>query len=383
MRDSGPLKIVHVISGLGQEGAETMLLKLLRTTDRAAFAPTVVSLVDRGVMGPRIEALAIPVHAIAMRRGVPSPAGLLRLVTLLRQLNPDLVQTWMYHADLLGGLAARWVGIPVVWNIRQSDLDPRASKRSTRLTARLCARLSHKVPHRIICCSKRAAQIHQALGYRSEIMNVIPNGFDTQAFRPDTTQRARIREALGVSHNELLVGVIARFDPQKDQETFVTAAAEVASRFPSARFLLCGEGVDGSNGDLAGWIDRAGIRGRVHLLGRRDDVAEIMTGLDLAVSSSAFGEGFPNVLGEAMASGIPCVATDVGDSAEILADTGRVAPPRQPQALAAAMEAMLRLSAEERHRLGERARQRILEHFSIGTVTARYEKLYRLTIGVV
>ena len=380
MPHSGPVKIAHVISGLGQGGAETMLVKLLRTTDRAAFAPAVVSLVDMGVMGPRIEALGIAVYTLGMRRGVPSAAGLLRLVTLLRLLNPDLVQTWMYHADLLGGLAARWVGIPVVWNIRQSDLDPRASKRSTRLTTRLCARLSHHVPRSIICCSKRAAQIHQALGYRPEIMNVIPNGFDTQAFRPDATQRARIREALGVEHDDLLVGLIARFDPQKNLETFIAAAAEVASRCPSARFLLCGEGVEGNNGELTGWIDRTGIRGRVYLLGPRNDIAEIMTGLDLAVSSSAFGEGFPNVLGEAMASGVPCVVTDVGDSAEILADTGRVVPPRQPRALASAVEAMLRLPPEERHRLGERARKRILEDFSIGTVTARYEKLYRHTL---
>jgi len=370
------VRVVHVISGLGQGGAETMLAKLLGAMDRRRVDAAVVSLLDKGLLGPRIEALGVPVHALGMRRGVPSPTALLRLFLLLRRLRPDLVQTWMYHADLLGGLAARAGHIPVAWNIRQSDLDPNLSKRSTRWTARACASLSRVIPRRIVCCSSRAAQVHQALGYCPDRMVVIPNGFDTRVFQPDPARRASTRRRLGISDGEFLVGLVARFDPQKDHGTFIEAAGQVAALRPSARFLLCGEGIDHTNPELGRWIDRASVGDRSHLLGRRDDIPQLMPGLDLAVSSSAFGEGFPNVLGEAMASGVSCVATDVGDSAEILGDSGRSVPPRRPEALAAAILEMIDLPAQERRRLGEGARQRVLERFGIEAVAARYEALY-------
>jgi glycosyltransferase involved in cell wall biosynthesis len=323
------MRIAHVITGLEVGGAEMMLLKLLGAMDPVAFEPLVISLVPPGPMGERIAALGVRVETLAMRRGLPDPGAVLRLASLLREFRPDLVQTWMYHADLLGALALPLAGRPIlVWNIRQSDLDPRLTRRATRVVARLGALLSHLAPDHIVCCSERARTIHRALGYRDRILSVIPNGFDLDRFRADPLARAELRAQLGVSAATPFLGLVARFDPQKDLRTFLDASALVRAARPDSRFLLCGPDMDASNAQLGDWIDTVGLVDAVHLLGPRRDTPRVLAALDLLVSSSAYGEGFPNVIGEAMACGVPCAVTDVGDSVLIVGDTGLGVPPQ-------------------------------------------------------
>ena len=372
------IQLVHIITGLNTGGAETMLYKLLSAMEREAFEPLVVSLTDIGPVGEKIRALGVPVRALGMRRGVPDPRGVWRLVRLLKRQRPYLVQTWMYHADLLGGLAARLAGrgIPVVWGIHHSNLDPKGNKRTTIWTARVCARLSHRLPSRIVCCSEASRQVHAALGYAPQKMVVIPNGFDLSAFRPDPSARESVRRELGVAADALLIGLVGRFDPQKDHSNFVAAAALLSAAYPEAHFLLCGDGVNWDNQKLAGWIEEAGLRKRFHLLGRREDMPRLTAALDIA-SSSSYGEGFPNVIGEAMACGVPCAVTDVGDSAFIVGDTGLVVPPRDPEALAQAWKKLIDMGQEGRQRLGGAARKRILENFNLPDIIARYEALYK------
>jgi glycosyltransferase involved in cell wall biosynthesis len=370
------IRVCHVITGLNTGGAEMMLYKLMSAIDRATFECDVVSLLDAGPVAERIRALGVPVRSLGMRRGAPSPHGLVRLARWMRQDPPDVVQTWLYHADLVGGLASRLAGgAPVAWNIRQSTLDPRGNKRSTIWTGRVCAWLSRWLPTRIVCCSEASARLHTALGYASERMIVIPNGFDLAAFRPDPAARRAVRAELGVPDQAPLVGLVARFDPHKDHRVFAAAAGRLAVRRPDVHFVLCGDGIVDENARLVGWLRAAGVRERCHLLGRRDDTPRLNAALDLAASSS-YGEGFPNVLGEAMACGVPCVATDVGDSALIDGDTGRVVPPRDPDALADAWEALLALEPSARAALGLAARQRVEAQFSLPTVVRRYETLY-------
>ncbi|MCK5544667.1 MAG: glycosyltransferase [Desulfobulbaceae bacterium] len=369
-------KIFHIISSLSTGGAEMMLYKLLSRMDSEVFLPEVVSLTDIGSVGRRILDLGIRVRSLGMSRGSLSPIKLLKLVQWLRIGRPELIQTWMYHADLIGSIATFAAGhIPVVWNIRQTNLSPEFNKRSTIWTARLCARLSGRLPYGIICNSHVSCSAHVDFGYDKDKMVVIPNGFDLDLFKPDSAMRSSVRKELGLADNTLLIGLVARFDPQKDHHNFIRAASLVSAIWPDAHFVLCGKYITRENSMLAGWISDEGLDDKCTLLGERHDIPEINSALDIACSSST-GEGFPNVVGEAMACGVPCVVTDVGDSALIVGDTGRVAPPEDHRAFAAALAELIDMGPLERTRLGKRARSRIEEHFSLADVAARYEKLY-------
>jgi glycosyltransferase involved in cell wall biosynthesis len=369
---------VHVITGLSRGGAEAMLCKLLSRADRRRYEPQVISLTEIGPVGREIEELGVPVRALGMKPGLPSPLLLLRLAGWLRSASPDIVQTWMYHADLIGGLAAKLAGgIPVIWGLRQSQLDPARSKKTTIWTARACAALSASVPERIICCSHVAAHVHRQLGYAADKLQVIPNGFDLVRFSPARGMRASVRQELGIALDAHVVGMVARFDPQKDFPTLIEAARHLNSREPWAQFVLCGKEVTPENAELTALIEASGQSGCFHLLGERRDVERLLPAFDVCCLSSAFGEGFPNVLGEAMACQVPCVATDVGDSANIIGDTGVTVPPSDPAALAGALGRLLRLSQAERTRLGEAARARIAATFELDVVTRQFEALYR------
>lgn len=374
-------KIVFIITNLATGGAELMLLKLLQHLDRTRFQPTVISLIGLGEIGPRIQALDIPVHTLGMSRGLPSPQAFLRLVRLLRQLQPDVVHTWMYHADLMGGLAARLAGCRhVIWCIRHSNLAPTENKVSTLRVVKLCARLSAWVPAQIISCSTRAKEVHAAVGYRADKLHVIPNGFELDRFTPNAAARASVRAELGVAADAPLVGLIARYDSQKNHAGFVEAAALVAAQLPQVHFVLAGKDVDASNSVLQAAIAQHGLQERMHLLGRRDDVPRLMAALDVLASSS-HGEAFPNVLGEAMACGVPCAVTDVGDSADIVGSTGRVVPAGDMQGLAREVLALLQLPPAQRAALGQQARQRVQDHYEIGHVTRLYEACYERVLA--
>ena len=377
-RTNKPHSVLYVITGLFRGGAELMLYRLLSRLDRTRFTPQVVSLLDHGPVSRKIQALGIPVRSLGMKRGIPNPAVVLRLAGWLRQDPPDMMQTWMYHADLVGGLAAQLVGnIPVAWGIRHSDLNSETSSRLTHLTVKTCAILSRWLPDRIVCCSEASRQVHTALGYAAEKMVVIPNGCDVETFRPNSGARAPVRKELAVSEDAPVIGMVARFDPQKDHHTFIRAAQLLHRDRPDAYFLLCGNEMTWENQELARWIDEAGLRTRCHLLGRRDDdIANVTAALDIASLSSAYGEGFPNVVSEAMSCGVPCVVTDVGDAALIVGQTGIVVPPRNPEALAAAWCKMLEMGCEGRRHMGIAARQRIRERFDIAEVAGRYEHLF-------
>lgn len=372
------IRVAHIITSLETGGAEVMLANLLSCMDRAAFEAEVISLTDKGPVGMRIEALGIPVRALNMQRGKVSPSGLFRLARWLRESRPDLIQTWMYHANLAGGLAAKLAGrVPVVWGIHASRLDPATTRTQTMWTVRLSAWLSSWLPARIVCVSEASRRLHESLGYARGRMLVIPNGFDVDTFVPDAEARASVPRELGLAPGTPLIGMAARFDPQKDHENFVKAAALLHVRMPDVHFLLCGAGATPDNKTLVDWIRAAGLESHCHLLGKRDDMPRLIAGLDLTTTSSSYGEAFPMVIGEAMACAVPVVATDIGDSAHIVGDTGLTVPPRDPQALAGAWADILARGADERRRMGEAARARIQREFTLESVTARYQGLYR------
>jgi len=373
------MRITFIITGLDTGGAEMTLYRLLSRLS-PTFQPQVISLSTIGEVGVRIKELGVPVKALGMRPGMPNPMAIFRLAGILKTSQPDLVHTWMYHADLLGGLAARIAGVPAVtWGIHHSNLSPKQNKRATLLVVKICAWLSRHIPDRILCCSELARDIHMEIGYPADKFTVIPNGIDLAQYLPDASARDSVRKELGLSPETLLIGIVARFDSQKNHEGFIRAAGLLHAQRADVHFLLAGREMDENNADVGRWMKAAGVNGVCHLLGQRDDVPRIMASLDLATSSS-WGEAFPNVVAEAMACGIPCVVTDVGDSAHIVGDTGKVVQPGDNALLADAWNSLLQLPAGERTALGMRARERVAMNFELGAVVKRYQSLYEKTI---
>jgi glycosyltransferase involved in cell wall biosynthesis len=376
------LRVCHVITGTDTGGAEIMLAKLLPAAQAEGIASSVISLTDIGPVGRELLGRGVPVHAMHMRKGPGDAARVFALRTRIARQRPHIVQTWLHHADLLGGVAARMAGVrAVVWNLRQSNLDPAVNKAQTLYFARACALLSRWLPKRIVCCSHAALEAHAALGYDRRRMVVIVNGFDIERFAPSNAARERIRRELAIGPHDFVVAMIARFDPQKDHRNFADAAARIAAERPGTHFVLAGEGIDTGNAALRDLITGSDAPAKWHLLGRRDDVAEVLAAADISVSSSV-GEGFPNAVGEAMACAVPCVVTDVGDSAELVGECGRVVPPRDARALAAACVELARLAPEERRELGLAARQRVAANFTLARTRTRYHELYRVLAGL-
>ncbi|MDY7095452.1 MAG: glycosyltransferase [Acidobacteriota bacterium] len=374
------MKIVHIITGLGTGGANTMLLRLLEEGRRSGLGgrTEVISLTGRGALGDSVEALGIPLHALGAASPASMPLHLPALLRVLRRSRPDLIQGWMVHGNLaasLGALALPRPRPPVLWNIRQSLYDLCWEKRTTALLIRLAARLS-RGPRAIIYNSRISAHQHQQRGYAPERSLLLPNGYDTERLKPDAEARAQVRNELGLEEETPLVGLVGRWDPVKDHHGFLQAMARVRQAHSTLHLLLVGAGIDPENDDLARWLAETGLTDRAHLLGERRDISRLTAALDVAVSSS-YTEAFSNVVAEAMACGVPCAVTDVGDSALIVGDTGRIVAPRDPEALAAAVSRLLAFSQEERRELGRRARQRIEERYSLAAVTARYDQVYQ------
>ena len=371
--------LLHIITGLDVGGAETALSRLVGAVDRDRFPQTVLSLTDVGEVGRAIAAQGVTVAAAGLGRGgLPGPRGFRRLGNLIAAARPDLVQCWMYHANLLGGLAARrrlGRGVPQIWGVRQTELGRAAVSRRTAAVARVGGWLSHRIPAAVVFNAEAARRAHVAIGYDAARSRVIPNGFDTDAFRPDAAARASVRAELGIAAEAPVVGLIGRWDPQKDHATFLAAAAQVRHALPAVRFVLAGTGVETGNPALAALVAAAGLDDACHLLGHRRDMAALTAAFDVACSSS-FGEGFANAIGEAMACGVPCAVTAAGDSAAIVADTGRAVPPRDSAALAGAILDLLRLPASERQALGRRARARVVADYSIAAMAHRFEALW-------
>ncbi|HEX4301143.1 MAG TPA: glycosyltransferase, partial [Rhizomicrobium sp.] len=337
----------------------------------------VVSLRDEGTYGGLLAAAGIECHALGMPRGRVTAAGVAKLLRLIRRSRPDVVQTWMYHANLVGGVAARACGVrKVIWGLRHTDLAPGSIGGSTRLVNRACAVLSGVVPSVIVACAQRAAEVHEAAGYDRRKLVVIPNGYDLSRFAPDGAAGLAVRAELGIPAGAPVLGLVARFNPQKNHAGLLEAVARLRSSHPDLQVILAGRDCSADNSVLADMAARTGVP--VHLIGPRRDVPAVMNALDLHVLASGSGEAFPNVVAEAMACGTPCVVTDVGDAARIVGDTGWVAPVGDSIALENAILAALaeRRDAAAWGRRKQDARARVASHFSLQRMVSAYAALW-------
>lgn len=365
-----------MIVGLGVGGAELMLKRLIESHRFSLlFQHRVITLTSLGVVGKQLQAEGVEVEVMNMRSPLHFPAMLWRLTWLLRHQRPDVVQTWMYHADLLGGLAARMAGIKnVIWGIRTTDVSGGGS-RATAGVRWLCARLSRWVPHTIVCAAEASRRVHVALGYRAHRMVVVPNGFDLARLQATPFHVASLRSECGFASDAMVVGTLGRFNADKDQHNFVCAAGLFASNHTAARFLMIGRDCNAANDQLMGWIKATGYTERFVLLGERSDAPVCLAAMDVFCLSSRT-EGFPNVVGEAMAMRKACVVTDVGDAAYLLGECGVVVPKEDSAALAEGMAQLASLSAADRALLGEQAHARIATEFTMDRTRERFEAVY-------
>ena len=351
-----------------------MLVKLVEATTREGWEHHVISLRGEGALGERLRAAGAVLTALDMPRGLPSWSGGLKLRRAAARWMPAVIQGWMYHGNL-AALVASTNGAPVVWNVRQSLPSMEHERPLTRAVIRMGAALSSR-PRAILYNSRAGARDHENFGYLPERTQVIPNGFDTMRFRPDPSARTLLLEQLGLPADARLIGMFARSHPLKDHATLLKAMADLASERPDLHLVLAGTGMNADHPLLAPAGLDPRLAGRVHALGERRDIDRLMPGLDIAVLSS-LAEGFPNVVGEAMACGIPCVATDVGDVADVLGDTGLVVPPSDHSALGRALEALLDEPRVARETRTIAARASIETRFSLKSVADRYSALYR------
>jgi glycosyltransferase involved in cell wall biosynthesis len=365
--------IAHVITSLGDGGAESVLFRLC--TADTFNQHVVISLQGFGKYGEPLRKSGITVHCLKMPQGKITFWGIWQLAKLLRSYRPNVVQTWMYHSDLIGGVVAWLVGIHrICWGLRNANFESDKTKFSTIMVIKLNALLSHWVPNCIVSCSENGVETHKAIGYRADKFNIIPNGYDLHQFTPQSQGSNALKLALAIPDGVPLLGMVARFDLQKDHHNLIVALGLLKHSGRDYRCVLVGRGMDASNMELLSWIGEQGIQDCVLLLGQRTDIPAVMNILDVHVLSSA-GEAFPNVLCEAMACGIPCVSTNVGDAALIVGETGWIVPAKSPFDLYRALVTALDLKQKDPADWAKRksyARQRILENFSIEKMVNSY-----------
>lgn len=365
-------KVVHLITGLNTGGAEMMLMKLLAEKSHNNIDNYVVSLMGMGTVGERIEDNGVTVYTLGLKRGIPSIKSIYKIKKIFNQIEPDLIQGWMYHGNVFALLSAQIFlnNVPVIWNIRHSLYDIRRERLLTRCLIKLSVHLSHYTSA-VLYNSKISMKQHEKIGFKKSLSVMMPNGFDMRKFFPDAQVRGGLFKQLAIKCESYLVGSVARFHPMKDHKTFINAACYLLESRKDIHFILVGKGVCAESLN----INQEYLE-YFHFLGELEDVSNVIKALDVFVSSSQWGEGFPNVIGEAMACGVPCVVTDIGDSALIVGDCGLVVPPALPDVLANKIENILSLPINERLRMGAKARSRISDNFSIDKVRNSYFQLY-------
>lgn len=368
--------VMHIINELGAGGAERVLTRIACHNTRNAGSDIprqiVVSLMGEGVYGADLIDAGVELHCLGMKSGIGDlPAAILRLTRLMRTVKPDAIMSWLYHSDFIATLAATLSGRGtkrLAWNIRCAEMNLEQYGRSTRIVLGLLARMSG-CPAVIAANSHAGQQHHIKCGYNPKKWAYLPNGFDTDEWHPDPGAKNRICKELGIDSSKHLIGMVARKDLAKDHATLFEAIKQVRAKGHDAHLVLIGHNTE----DLR-FADE--LTPHVSALGLRRDVAQLVPAFDIAVLASSFGEGFPNVIGEAMACGVPAIGNDVGDVADILGGTGKTVPQHSPDKLAEAIEDLLSEDIESRTYRKTASRKRIIDHYSLDAMNARYLALW-------
>jgi glycosyltransferase involved in cell wall biosynthesis len=369
------MKILHLINSLDRGGAEQMLVKLSKSDVFAEDKILIVTLLDAGALANKIEGYNRDVISLGLERNPASWLFLFRFAGIIKKFKPDVIQSWLYHSDLVAGICGKVLQVPVIWGLRQSNLSAEHNKFTTRLVIKACAFCSHFLPYQIIANSDEAKRVHRQIGYADKI-SIIPNGFSVDEFTSNPRAASELRSELGIPQKSLIVGMVGRFDSQKNHAGFFKAASIIQQNMPEVHFCLVGAGINATNQHLTKMIDTADISAsHLHLLDARDDMPYLMAGFDVLGLPSS-GESFPNVVGEAMASETVCVVTNVGDCAKIIGDTGKVVEVGGMKKFATEILNILSLSANARNQLGKDARLRIKAHYTIECSAQQFRETF-------
>ena len=368
------MKIIHIITGLGDGGAEHTLFKICKYDLNNKHI--VISLTSSGKYFSLLENFGIKVYCL--NANFFSIFKFFYLIWLLRFLKPDIVQTWLVHADLIGGIAARLVGIKnIFWNIRYSNFEIGKAKLTTIIFIKILAKLSYLVPKLIVIVSKKAKKIYEIEGFDKKKFKLIPNGYDLSILKPNKLKKMIYKKKIKISKKKPLIGNVARYDPKKDHSNLLKALSIIRSKNIDFFCILVGSNIDTNNITLTSEIKKLKLSNYVKLLGQKNDILKVMNGLDIYVQSSSYGEGFPNVVAESMACGTPCVSTDVGDASFIIGKTGWIVPPNNSIKLAKAIEKSLnKVGSKEWYKRSNKARLRIKENFNIIKMIKLYNKMW-------
>ena len=374
-----PINSMHIITGLDIGGAETMLFKLVKDSPESYRSTIVISLTTKGVIGQRLEKIGITVIELEMRNKISFFCKFLKLKKIIKSKRPKIIHTWMYHANLIGGLAAYIANNRnIIWSIRRSELKLNESL-TTYLVMKLGALFSEIVPKKIVCVAKSGLKNHESYGYNRKKMIVIPNGFDSEKLKHDEVKRKAIRNSLDINNEQLVIGSVGRFHESKDFKNLVMSATKVIPQYRNVKYMMVGRNLDSKNPILMKWINQTGYRDYFSLIGETDDIAGYMSAMDIFCLSSKT-EGFPNVIGEALSMKLPCVVTNVGDVGKIVGKNAIIVTPENRELLCNGLCDMLSMNEEKRIELGLRGRKKIKRGYSLKSVHEKYCDLYASVI---
>ena len=379
------MNILHVIIGLNVGGAESSLKRLIEShKDDTNYQHSVLSLTTIGKVGEQLQASGIEVCSLGLKSSLSLPITFIRLIKFIRKANPDIVHTWMYHADLLGGLAAWVMRKKVIWSIRNTNISINSGTATTTVhIMNICAYLSSYIPKKIVCVANAALISHSNYGYNKKIMTVIPNGYDVNKINQAAVKIPRdvFRHSLNITQDAIVIGSVGRYNDYKDYPTFIKTAVILLKSNPALCFLLVGRNVDHDNKMLAQLIIATGHQDNFILLGERNDIPACLLAMDIFCLHS-ISEGFPNALGEAMSIGLPCVTTDAGDAAMMVGNEALVVDYSQPNLLAKSLQKLLNLTVSQRSKIGKELQQHIKNEYSMIKVKKSYEALYQQVINL-
>ena len=373
------MEVLHIITGLKKGGAETLLFNLCNFDKQHKH--TIISLSDTEDSELFFYCPNVSVHSLNFPNGRVKIFGLYKLYKLIKKIKPNVVQTWMIHADLIGGIVARFAGIKnIVWGVHHTVLLRGKVKYSTSLILKFNAFFSNFIPKKIIYCAEKSRIIQESIGYKKSKGIVIHNGYDLNNFIQNDVLRKEFLNELNISENTFVIGHIGSYDPLKDQNTLIEALTVLHEKQFNFTAALVGKNLDKNNSELVSKIKESGLCDRVHLLGIRNDIPSIMNGIDIFMLSS-LSEAFPNVLNEAMACGTPCISTNVGDAALIVDNTGWIVNPKEPKSLADAVIKAAdekKLDNEKWIKRQKNCRQRIAKNFTLEKMVTRYDEVWSI-----
>ena len=371
------MQILHIITGLGKGGAETLLCNLCEFD--SDYKHTIISLSDLEGSKSIINKPNVSLYSLNFLEGKIKLFGLFKLFKLIKKIKPDVVQTWMIHADLVGGIVARLAGIKnVFWGVHHTILIPGKVKASTIFILKINAFLSNIIPKKIIYCAEKSREVQESIGFNKSKGIVIQNGYDIKNFFHSDSLRTDFRNELNIPKNSFVLGHVGSNDPLKDQNTLIEALALIDHKQFNFIAILVGKNLDNNNNDLVSMIKEKGLSGRIHLKGIRSDISSVMNGIDLFMLSSV-SEAFPSVLNESMACGTPCVTTDVGDAAIIVGNTGWIVGPKDPEAFANALTQAMKENQSDNElwlKRKDNCRKRIVENFNLEKMVKKYKQAW-------